>query len=250
MKLSLVGAGPGDFELITLKAVRVIGEGNIILYDALASEEFLCYASAEAEIVYVGKRKGMHSVSQTEINRIIVENALAGKHVVRLKGGDPVVFGRGFEEMEFAASFGIETQLIPGISSSVAVPSMSNIPVTKRGVSESFWVLTGHTKDGELPADMELAAKSNATIVVLMGITKLPEICDIFMAEGKQRLPVGIIQNGTRENQKMLVGEVENIVEAVKVTGITNPAVIIFGETVRSCPEYVERKLKEEVMYA
>jgi uroporphyrin-III C-methyltransferase len=245
MKLSLIGAGPGDAELITLKAVRVLGEADVVLYDALANEEFLRYASEGAEIIYVGKRKGFHSVSQSEINRIIVQNALAGKHVVRLKGGDPVVFGRGFEEMEFAESFGIETALVPGISSSVAVPSIAGIPVTKRGVSESFWVITGHTKDGSLPKDMKLAAQSNATIVILMGISKLNEICEIFMRYGRADLPAGVIENGTRPDQRIITATVNNISEKVTEHGFRNPAIIVFGETVSCCPEYMKAVLAE-----
>lgn len=248
MKLSLIGAGPGDAELITLKAVRLLKEADIILYDALANQALLSHAGPMAEIIYVGKRKGQHSVSQDEINRIIVENVLSGKHVVRLKGGDPVIFGRGFEEMEMVAKLGIETELVPGISSSVGVPTMAGIPVTKRGMSESFWVLTGHTKSGELPKDMTLAAQSNATVIVLMGMSKLSEICAIFSKAGKPDLPVAIIQEGTTAKQKVAVGQVSTICQEVESKGLKNPAVIVFGETVKCSPDYIMNYLEKEVL--
>ncbi len=241
MKLTIIGAGPGDPELITLKAVKALGQADIILYDALANQELLHHASPEAELLFVGKRMGMHSVSQNEINRIIVQNGLAGKHVVRLKGGDPVVFGRGFEELEYAASFGMETALIPGISSCVAAPALAGIAVTKRGTSESFWVLTGHTKDNELPADLHLAAQSQATVVILMGMSRLKEICAIFSDEGKSMLPVGIVENGSRPEQRLLTGTIDTIFELVQKENFKNPSVIVIGEVVRSArAEWIE----------
>ncbi|UBM57352.1 uroporphyrinogen-III C-methyltransferase [Marinilongibacter aquaticus] len=233
MKLSLIGAGPGDPELITLKAVRLLQEADIILYDALANKAFLQYAKKEAELIYVGKRLQKHSVSQDEINRIILQNCLAGKHVLRLKGGDPIVFGRGYEEKQFVESFGIETEIVPGISSCIAAPSSADIPVTCRGISESFWVITGHTKDRGLPQDIRLAAKSNATIIILMGTAKLPEIVHIFLDEGRQDLPIAIIENGTRPSERVLIGEMQNILSKNAESKLSNPAVIVIGETVR-----------------
>ncbi len=232
MKLSLVGAGPGDEELITLKAVRLIGEAEVILYDALANSALLKYASKQAEVIYVGKRLGRHSVSQEEINRIILQNCLAGKHVLRLKGGDPIVFGRGFEEKDYVEAFGIPTEIVPGITSAISAPTSAGVPVTKRGVSESFWVLTGHTKEKELPKDMYLAAKSNATIVVLMGLSKLAEICTIFSNEGKGDLPVAIIEKGTHVDERVLIGTVSTIVSMNSTERLKNPAVLVFGEVV------------------
>ncbi|WP_341226706.1 uroporphyrinogen-III C-methyltransferase [uncultured Arcticibacterium sp.] len=243
MKLSLIGAGPGDPDLITLKAIKTLAAADVILYDALANPCLLSYASKEAELVYVGKRLGQHSVSQDEINRIILQNTLAGKHVARLKGGDPVIFGRGFEEMDYVSAYGVETEIIPGISSSVAVPSLKGIPVTKRGMAESFWVITGHTKDRKLPKDMKLAAQSSATIVILMGISKIEEIMEIFSANGKKATPVAIIQNGTTPEEKTITGEVFNIAEKAKTNNIQSPAIIVIGETVRLCPDYINSYL-------
>ena len=151
---------------------------------------------------------------------------------MRLKGGDPFIFGRGAEEMEFAASFGIETAMVPGISSSLAVPAYQNIPLTKRGSSESFWVITGTTKDHKLSNDVAIAAKSNATVVVLMGMGKLPEIIKLFQQEHKNNLPVAIIQNGTRDNEKIGVGTVDTILDVVKKQELSNPAIIVLGEVV------------------
>ncbi|MGR3811105.1 uroporphyrinogen-III C-methyltransferase [Jiulongibacter sp. NS-SX5] len=247
MKLSLLGAGPGDAELITMKAVRILGEADVVMYDALANESLLTYVKPEAELIYVGKRKGMHSVSQDEINRIILENVKAGKHVARLKGGDPVVFGRGFEEMEMVEKYGVEVELVPGISSSVAVPCLAGVPVTKRGVSESFWVLTGHTKSSQLPEDMYLAARSNATVIILMGMSKLAEICQVFIDAGKEDLPAAIIQEGSTDRERMVVGEVGTIAEKSKKEGVSNPAVIVFGETVKCSPEYLKSEVNRQI---
>ncbi|MEN8798137.1 MAG: uroporphyrinogen-III C-methyltransferase, partial [Flavobacteriaceae bacterium] len=147
--LSVVGAGPGDPELITLKAVKALQSADTVLYDALIDPELLNYAN-QAEHIFVGKRRGCYAFQQDQINRIIVQRARLGRHVVRLKGGDPFVFGRGAEEMEYASAHGVEVKVIPGISSAVAVPAAMNIPVTKRGASESFWVITGTTRDHRL----------------------------------------------------------------------------------------------------
>jgi len=249
MKLSIVGAGPGHPELITLRAIKVLGQASVILYDALANKSLLQYGHKEAERVYVGKRLGKHSISQEEINRIIKENLLQGKHVVRLKGGDPIIFGRGFEELEMAKELQAETEVVPGISSCVAVPSSCGIPVTRRGQSESFWVLTGHTKNGGIPADMHLAAQSNATIVILMGLSKIVEIQDIFMTHDKGHLPVAVIQNGTTPEEKCVLGEVHNIVSKIIENGLSNPAIIVIGETVKNSPSYVQTYLEKQKLF-
>ena len=152
--LTLVGAGPGDPELFTLKGVKALSTADVVLYDALVNKDLLDYAPAKAQKVFVGKRAGKHSLKQEEINELIVEYAFNYGHVVRLKGGDPFVFGRGHEEIAYAAAFGIDSSVVPGISSSIAVPEMQKIPVTARGYSESFWVVTGTTKEGELSKDI------------------------------------------------------------------------------------------------
>ena len=231
-KLTIVGAGPGDVELITLKGVKALQNADVVLYDALVDPELLDYA-VHAEQIFVGKRKGCYAYQQEQINELIVQRADQGLNVVRLKGGDPFVFGRGAEEMEYASQFGVEVAMVPGISSSVSVPAMQHIPVTKRGASESFWVITGTTKEHKLSKDVALAAKSSATVVILMGMSKLPEIMQLFRKEGKQNIPVAIIQDGTTEREKIGVGTVASIENKAKEQQLTNPAIIIIGEVVR-----------------
>lgn len=231
-RLTVVGAGPGDVELITLKAIKALQSADVVLYDALVDKSLLEYAP-RAEHIFVGKRKGCYTYQQDQINELIVDRAATRGHVVRLKGGDPFVFGRGAEEMEFAAGKGLKVAMVPGISSSVAVPASQHIPVTKRGASESFWVITGTTKDHNLSSDVALAAKSNATVVILMGMAKLSEIVKLFVAEGKSALPIAIIQNGTCEDERVGVGTIATIEEIVEREQLGNPAIIIIGEVVR-----------------
>ncbi|MEE9362999.1 MAG: uroporphyrinogen-III C-methyltransferase [Cellulophaga sp.] len=230
--LTVVGAGPGDVELITLKAVKALQNADVVLYDALVAIELLEHAP-NAEHIFVGKRKGCYKYQQDQINELIVSRAKSHGNVVRLKGGDPFVFGRGAEEMEYAASHGIEVAMVPGISSSVSVPAYQNIPVTKRGSSESFWVITATTKEHKLSGDIQLAAKSNATVVILMGMSKLPAIIKLFMAEGKSETPIAIIQNGTTINEKVGVATIATIEKEVERQNLANPAIIIIGEVVK-----------------
>lgn len=232
-KLTVVGAGPGDEELITLKGIRAIEAANVILYDALINKELLKYASDDAELIYVGKRKGCYSYQQDQINDLIVQRAFEKGHVVRLKGGDPFVFGRGSEEMDFAKKFGVETYVVPGITSALAVPAYQGIALTKRHVSESFWVITGTTKAHEMSKDIVLAAQSTATVVILMGMGKLNQIMEVFASFGKQDVPVAIIQNGTSPEEKTGIGTVATIEEIVKQKSLSNPAIIVVGEVVK-----------------
>ncbi|MFD0835183.1 uroporphyrinogen-III C-methyltransferase [Mariniflexile aquimaris] len=232
-KLTVVGAGPGDADLITIKAIKAIESADVILYDALINEALLKYASKDTELIFVGKRKGCYAYQQEQINELIVSKANEKGHVVRLKGGDPFVFGRGAEEIDYVKQFGLETFVVPGISSSIAVPAYQGIPLTKRGAAESFWVITGTTKEHQLSADVAIAAKSSATIVILMGMGKLEEIVRIFSEENKQELPIAIIQEGTTENEKSGFGTINTICEIVKEKQLSNPAIIIIGEVVK-----------------
>jgi len=211
----------------------------------LANNSLLDYAPKHAIKMNVGKRKGQHSFLQDEINRLIVSFAMENNHVVRLKGGDPFVFGRGYEELEYAKSFGVSTEVIPGVSSSIGVAATIQIPITHRDIAQSFWVVTGHTSDGSLPKDLELAAQSSATVVILMGMSKLAEIAEIFTRQGKIETPIAIIQNGTLGKQKSVFGLVGDIVEKVDESKVTNPAVIIIGEVVSLHPEYVQTYVEE-----
>jgi uroporphyrin-III C-methyltransferase len=230
-KFTLVGAGPGDIDLITIKGKNAIASADVILYDALANEAMLQWAKPTAILIYVGKRLGSYVYTQTQINELIVSMAVHGQ-VVRLKGGDSFVFGRGYEEMEYAQGFGITCEVIPGLSSSIAVPASVGIPVTSRNVADSFWVLTGTTKTGELASDLSLAAQSNATVVILMGMSRLQTICDIFEKYGRGATPMAIIQNGTKQEAKVALATVANMPSESEKLGMSNPAIIMIGEVV------------------
>ncbi len=246
-KLTLVGAGPGDPDLLTLKGLKALQAADVVLYDALANEELLQYVPAHAPRIYVGKRAGSHKMTQEDINRLIVACASYYGHVVRLKGGDPYVFGRGHEEQVFAEKAGIPSEVVPGISSAYAVPALQNIPLTKRGVSESFWVITGTTRSGKMSEDVKLAAQSTATIVILMGMGQLQEIKQVFESCGKQDTPVAIIQNGSLPEEKIGMGLVKNMVEMAEKNKLASPAIIIIGEVVSSHPEYISTQILEEI---
>jgi uroporphyrin-III C-methyltransferase len=232
-RVTLVGAGPGDPDLLTIKGAKALADANVVLYDALANEEILTYAPKKSIKIFVGKRKGCHEYSQDQINQLIVDNALTYGNVVRLKGGDPFIFGRGSEEIEYIESFGIPTSVVPGISSSIAVPANQGISLTKRGVSESFWVITGTTSDRKLSKDVALAAQSSATVVILMGMSKLEQIVALFQNESKGETPVAIIQNGTMPNEKIGIGTINSISQVVKENNLSSPAIIVIGEVVR-----------------
>ncbi|WP_378182325.1 uroporphyrinogen-III C-methyltransferase [Aquimarina sp. SS2-1] len=248
-KLTVVGAGPGDPDLITLKAIKALESADVVLYDALINETLLAYAP-NAEKIFVGKRKGCYAYQQEQINELIVSRAKSHGHVVRLKGGDPFIFGRGAEEIDYVQEFGVETDMVPGISSSLAVPAYQGIPLTKRGSSESFWVITGTTKSHKLSQDVCLAAKSNATVVILMGMSKLNEIVSIFAAENKQDLPVAVIQNGTTDNEKFGFGSIRTIEEVVLEKELSSPAIIVIGDVVeqRAKLASIFKEIKEEIV--
>ncbi|RYG22243.1 MAG: uroporphyrinogen-III C-methyltransferase [Chitinophagaceae bacterium] len=237
-KITLLGAGPGDPELLTLKGVKALQNADVVLYDALTDEELLNYAPVQAIKVYVGKRSGEHSFAQDAINKLMVDYALNYGHVVRLKGGDPFVFGRGYEELDFATSYNVPVTVIPGISSSIGVPGLQQIPVTHRGLSESFWVITGTTSSGAVSSDIYQAARSKATVIILMGLKKLPQIVSIFSAARRNNLPVAVVQNGSATNEKLVIGSVDTILHEVEKEKIEAPALLIFGEVVSLHPSF------------
>ena len=236
-RLTLVGAGPGDPDLITLKGVRALQSADVVLYDALVHPDLLQHVPATAERVFVGKRPwrrtgGRCEFAQQDINHLIVQYAHSHGHVVRLKGGDPFVFGRGFEELVFAQDCGIETAVVPGLSSSYAVPALAGIPLTCRGVSESFWVLTGTTKDHQLSADIQVAVRSTATLVILMGMKHLPQIIDALTDVGRANVPMAVIQNGSCADEQMALAPAHGMLAAVEDQQLTNPAIMVVGEVV------------------
>ena len=250
-RLTLVGAGPGDPDLLTLRGMKALQQADVVLYDALANDELLNYVPATSPKIYVGKRAGQHKVPQEQINRMIVSCAYRYGHVVRLKGGDPYVFGRGHEEQAYAERAGVATKVIPGISSAYAVPALQSIPLTKRGVSESFWVITGTTRTGHLSEDVALAAQSTATVVILMGMRKLAEIQEVFLRQGKERTPVAIIQNGSLPQERIAVGHVRDLVATAAEHQLSSPAIIVIGEVVNERIRYeLPQEIIERVQYA
>ncbi len=231
-KVYLTGAGPGDLELLTLKALRVIKEADVVIYDRLANPDILKKAKDGCEFVYVGKEDGRHIMPQDEINETIYQNALKYENVVRLKGGDPFVFGRGGEEGAYLHERGVGFEIIPGITSSVSVPAYAGIPVTHRGVAVSFRVVTGHEspnkKESQIPWENY---KTDDTIVFLMGLHNLPKISKKLMEVGKPGdYPCAVISRGTTKDQQVVVGTLETIVEKAK--DIPTPALIVVGKVV------------------
>ena len=251
-KVVLVGSGPGDPDLLTLKAVKVLQKAKVVLYDALVNESILEHAP-NALKVFVGKRRGMHSFSQDHINNLLVKYAREHGYVVRLKGGDPFVFGRGKEETDYIESFGIKTAIIPGITSAIAVPAAIGIPVTQRKFTESFWVITGTTSTRKISKDIHLAATSNATVVVLMGMSKLAEIVQIYMDNQRANMPIAVIQNGTKDEESSGVGTIETIESIVEEKKLDSPAIIIIGEVVRGHESmltyFTESFLEDDFIY-
>ena len=243
----LVGAGPGDPKLITVKGSECIAKADVLVYDRLASRRLLLLARPDCELIYVGKSPDRHTLKQEEINQLLVDKALAGKIVTRLKGGDPFVFGRGGEEAEALLKAGLQFEVVPGITSAIAVPAYAGIPVTHRDLTTSFAVITGHedpTKN-ETTIHWDHLAQSHGTLVFLMGMENLPLIAQKLMANGKgPTTPVAIIQWGTRPEQRTLVGQLDTIAAEVKEHGFTNPAIIIVGEVVslREKLQWFEKK--------
>ncbi len=231
-KLTLVGAGPGDPDLITVKGLKAIAEADVVLYDALINEELLIYAPQRAIKLFVGKRAGYQSFKQEEINQLIISHAFQYGHVVRLKGGDPFVFGRASEEIEAAESFGIPVEVVPGLSSATAITSHLQIPLTQRNVSRGFRVMTATTTDNELNEDINNIAKSNDTVIILMGLHKLEKIVQVYQDHAKGDLPAVIVQNGTLPDEKVVAGRVQDLISLAKQEEIGSPAIIVIGESV------------------
>lgn len=222
----------GDPDLITVKASRVLRQADVVLYDALVSAELLEVAKPHFKLISVGKRKGSMEFSQEEINQLLVFYVSRLPCVVRLKGGDPYVFGRGHEELAYANMRGVNVKVIPGISSAIAAPASAGIPLTKRGVNESFWVVTGTLSSPQIANDVRLAAKSSATAVVLMGINLLKEIAAIFADERTAMEPIAIIENATMPSQRIIRAVASDIFERAQLEQVNTPAVIVVGQVV------------------
>ena len=230
-ELYVVGAGPGDPELITVKAYKILQTAAVVLYDNLANKELLEAVPEDCEKIYVGKQPYGEYTPQEQIHALIKEKAFSKGRVVRLKGGDPYIFGRGFEEILFARVNGIEAHYIPGITSMQAV-GLEDIPLTHRNVCESIWIVTGTKKDGTLSDDLRLAIKSKATVVVYMGMKKLKDIANVFVEENAGNIPAAIIQHASLPKQKMGKGKVKDLERIAKDNLLTHPSIIIIGSVV------------------
>ena len=242
-KVSLVGAGPGSSDLITLRGYKTLQKADIILYDALVSTELL-KEFYHIPNIYVGKRCGEHSFTQDDINRLIVDNAYQYGHVVRLKGGDPFVFGRGSEEMDYVESFGIPVDIVPGLSSAIAVPASQGIPVTRRGLSSSFWVMTATKRDGTFSEDLSLAAQSSATMVILMGTRRLLDIANIVGQYRSDNTPLAIIQNGTMKKESCITTLLKDTKSIINKIDVSQPGIIVIGEVVAEHPSFFEEEIQ------
>lgn len=226
----IVGGGPGDPGLITVKGLDCLRRADVVLYDRLVAQELLNEVPVHAELIDVGKEPKRHRRSQDEINALLVEKAREGKTVVRLKGGDPFVFGRGGEECQALVEAGIRYEVVPGVSSAIAVPAYAGIPVTQRGVTTAFTVVAGHTGGSDSSIDWNAVSRIG-TIVFLMGVEHLPEITENLISHGRSAdTPVALIREGTTQNQLVVTGTLSDIIE--KTRDIRPPAVLIVGEVV------------------
>ncbi len=231
--IHLVGAGLGAPDLISVRGLNAIKNADAILYDALVDKQLLTHAKKDAKILFVGKRSYQHSYKQEEINQLIVEYAYQYGNIVRLKGGDPFVFGRGKEETDYIDNFGIPYEIVPGISSSIGAATLSNIPLTKRGVNESFFVVTATTKENQISNDLFIASQSSATVVILMGTRKIKEIQQLFLMNKKNRTPVAFIENASMPNHRTLFTNVKNMYDEAVIQNLKSPAIILVGESIK-----------------
>ncbi len=234
----IVGAGPGDPELLTLKALRVLQDADIVFYDNLVGADILDLIRRDADRVSVGKSKGYHSVPQEDIHELLIMAAKAGKRVVRLKGGDPFIFGRGGEELGALLAEGIEAQVVPGISSALGCAASAGLPLTHRDHAQSVTFVTGHARNGQVPdLDWPSLARQNQTVVVYMGVGTAAQISENLIAAGRgAATPVAVIENGTRENEIRAYGKLSELANLIEGNGIKGPALLIIGE-VAALPE-------------
>ncbi len=231
-KVYIVGAGPGDPELLTLKALKVLRLADVVLYDRLVNEEILDFVNERAKLVYVGKEDGKHTIPQEEINRLLVYYAQLYENVVRLKGGDPFIFGRGGEEAEFLSKFGISFEIVPGVSSFYAVPEYFGIPLTHREISSSFAVVTGHEAAGKQKKIDWKAFKDIETLVILMGVKNRQKIAkELIKAGRKEEEPVAFIEKGTTKEQRIVISTLKEVAE--NPPEVKPPAVFVVGEVVK-----------------
>lgn len=233
-RVYLVGAGPGDPELLTLRAVRLLQQAQVIVYDHLVSSAVLDFVSPTAERIYAGKRRNEHTMRQEQINALLVKLAGEGRQVVRLKGGDPFIFGRGGEELQALAAHGIAFEVVPGVTAASGVSSYAGIPLTHRDHAQSCLFVTGHLKDGTADLDWPSLVRPHQTVVIYMGLGGLPEICRQMMLHGAlPSLPIAVVQDGSVATQKVVTGTLADMPMRVAQAGLKSPCLTIVGEVVK-----------------
>jgi len=245
-KVFLVGAGPGDPELLTLKAYKLLQSADVVFYDSLISDDILAMIGAKAKRIHVGKRAHRHIASQSQINNQLVEHAQKGLNVVRLKGGDPFIFGRGGEELQELAKHQIPYEVVPGITAASGCASYAGIPLTHRDFAQSVRLVTAHQKEGET-IDWKSLAAEKQTLVFYMGLLRNKVISDSLVANGlNSTTPVAVIENGTRNDQRVLIGQIDRLTELVEENEIQMPALILVGEVVSLSKQLAWFKSNEE----
>lgn len=232
-KVWLVGAGPGDASLITVKGLNCIRQADCIVYDRLVNPELLTFANDTCELINVGKTPNHHPIPQHDINQILIEQAQKGRQVVRLKSGDPYVFGRGAEEAEELVKLGLAFEVVPGISSAIGGLAYAGIPVTHREYASSFHVITGHLQEGKDPHNWQALAMLDGTLVILMGVSQLEQICQKLIANGKSAtMPAAAVMWASRQDQKIVISTLADLAKQAKEQGIHAPALIVVGDVV------------------
>jgi len=232
--VALIGAGPGDPDLLTLRAVRLLEKTDVIVYDHLVSSGVLDFVSPQAERIYAGKRRNEHTLRQEEINRLLVKLAQQGKQVVRLKGGDPFIFGRGGEELEALVAHGISFEVVPGITAASGVSSYAGIPLTHRDYAQRCMFVAGHLKNGTTDLDWSAMVRPQQTVVIYMGLGGLPYISRSMLEHGASPdLPIAVVQDGTIATQKVVTGTLATIVQKVQEAHLQSPCLTIVGDVVR-----------------
>ena len=233
-RVYLVGAGPGDPELLTLRAVRLLQQAQVVVYDHLVSSAVLDFVAPTAERIYAGKRRNEHTMRQEQINALLVRLARDGQQVVRLKGGDPFIFGRGGEELQALAAQGIDFEVVPGVTAASGVSCYAGIPLTHRDYAQTCLLVTGHLKDGTADLDWPSLVRAKQTVVIYMGLASLPEICRKMLQHGAAGdLPVAVVQDGSLATQKVVIGTLTDIARRVAQQRLSSPSLTIIGEVVK-----------------